>query len=135
MKQVFNLKETEKGNKISSPEDLFKRIKEFNVDFERENFILIGLNTKNKVVYSEVIFKGGLDMCMICPKLIFRKLLLNNCAKGIVAHNHPSGDLNPSDEDRDIYKRLKNFGKELDLKILDSIIFNTREFYSLNDWR
>ena len=133
MKQILILKEKSSINKISSPIDLFKKIKKINIDFSQENFLLICLNTKNKIIYSENIFKGGLNACLICPKTLFRKALLKNSDKIIIAHNHPSKDLNPSDEDIQVYKMLKNAGDILNLKVIDSIIFNKKEFYSLND--
>ena len=130
MKQIFILKE---GKNITSPNDLFNKIKKFKIDHSQENFILIYLNTKNKIIGSEVLFKGGVNSCIIDPKIIFRKALSKkNINSLIIAHNHPSKNLKPSDEDKHIYEILKKGGKILDLKVLDSIIFNKKEYYSLN---
>jgi len=129
MKQILIIKEA-KGS-IKSPEDLFSKIKKININFSQENFLVICLNTKNQIISSEVLFKGGLDSCLIDPKIVFRYALLNNSNKIIIAHNHPSGNLSPSYEDKDIYNKLKSIGETLDLRVLDSIIFNEKEFYSL----
>lgn len=129
MKQLLIIQET-KGS-IKSPEDLFFKIKKININFSQENFLVICLNTKNQIISSEVLFKGGLDSCLIDPKTVFRYALLNNSNKIIIAHNHPSGNLSPSYEDKDVYSKLKLIGETLDLKVLDSIIFNEKEFYSL----
>jgi DNA repair protein RadC len=129
MKQLLIIQEA-KGS-IKSPEDLFFKIKKININFSQENFLVICLNTKNQIISSEVLFKGGLDSCLIDPKIIFRYALLNNSNKIIIAHNHPSGNLSPSYEDKDVYNKLKSIGETLDLKVLDSIIFNEKEFYSL----
>jgi len=129
MKQILIIKEA-KGS-IKSPEDLFSKIKKININFSQENFLVICLNTKNQIISSEVLFKGGLDACLIDPKIVFRYALLNNSNKIIIAHNHPSGNLSPSYEDKDVYNKLKLIGETLDLKVLDSIIFNEKEFYSL----
>ena len=130
MKELVILKENTKG--IKKPKDIFKNIEKINIDYLQENFLIFYLNTKNNVLGSEVLFKGGLNSCLIDPKVIFRKALINNSNSIIIAHNHPSNDLRPSEEDIDIYKELKNIGRILDLNVLDSIIFNKTEFYSLN---
>ena len=67
---------------------------------------------------------------MICPNTLFRKALLNNSDKIIVAHNHPSGDLTPSGEDVMIFQKLKEGGEVIELKVIDSIIFNKEGYYS-----
>jgi DNA repair protein RadC len=131
MKQIFILKEPTGNIKTSS--DIFNKIKKFNIDFTRENFIIFYLDTKHKLINSEILFKGGLNSCLIDPKTLFKNALLNDSNSLIIAHNHPTGDLNPSREDKEIYKDLKKIGDLLELRILDSIIFNEKEFYSLND--
>lgn len=131
MRQLLILKENTRI--IRNAEEMFKNIKRINIEYEQENFIATFLDTKNNIINSEIIFKGGLNSCIIDLKTIFRKALLNNANNMIVSHNHPSGDLNPSSEDRDIYKKLRLIGEELGLRVLDSIIFNKEEFYSLAD--
>ncbi len=130
MKQILILKEN-KG--FTNPTEVFKNIQKIKIDYSQENFLILCLDTKNKLIYSEVIFKGGLNASLICPKTLFRKALLKNSNSIIIAHNHPSNDLNPSYEDKEVFNRLKDAGEILDLKVLDSIIFNKKEFYSLTD--
>ena len=130
MKQILTLKEN-KG--FSNPSGVFKNIQKINIDYKQENFLILCLNTKNKLIHSEVIFKGGLNACLICPKTLFRIALKYNSDKIIIAHNHPSDDLKPSDEDKEVFNKLKEVGDILDLKVLDSIIFNKKEFYALSD--
>ena len=130
MKQILILKEN-KG--FTSPAEVFKNIQKIDIDYKQENFLILCLNTKNKLIYSEVIFKGGLNACLICPKTLFRIALKYNSNSIIIAHNHPTEDLKPSDEDKEIFDRLKDAGDIIDLKVLDSIIFNKKGFYSLND--
>jgi len=130
MKQILILKEN-KG--FSSPSDVFKNIQKINIDYTQENFLILCLNTKNKLIHSEVIFKGGLNACLVCPKTLFRIALKHNSDKIIIAHNHPSNDLKPSEEDKEIFNKLKDAGRIIDIKVLDSIIFNKKEFYSLKE--
>jgi|SRR3989344_7362728 len=129
MEQIFTLKEELKN--IKSPSDIFKKILKFKIDYNQENLIVFYLNVKNKVIHSEVIYKGGLNECIAEPNIIFRKALLKNSYSIIMAHNHPSKDLTPSEPDLNVFERLKDGGKLLNIKVLDSIIFNKKEFYSL----
>lgn len=133
MKEILILKEKKSINNIQNSKDLFNKIQKINIDYSQENFLLVCLNTTNKILYTENVFKGGLNACLICPKTLFRKALLKNSNSIIIAHNHPSKNLNPSNEDIQIYKDLKEIGDILGLTVLDSIIFNKNEFYSLND--
>jgi DNA repair protein RadC len=128
MNQVFILKESTSSIKEAS--DLFKKIKRIKIDYSQENFILFCLNSRNEVVNSKVLFKGGLDCCISDPKTIFREALLNNSCKIIVAHNHPSGNLKPSGEDLENKIILERAGDLISIKVLDFIIFNKKEFYS-----
>lgn len=129
MKKVLEIKETAMA--IKNPSDVFDRVKKVNIDFDQENFIIVYLDTKNKILDSEVLFKGGLNMCIIDPKTIFRHALLKNSNSIIIAHNHPSGHLEPSQEDWEIFEKLQKIGEDLQLKVLDSVIFNPSEYYSM----
>lgn len=104
------------------------------MDYNQENFLVVFLDTKNRAITIEVMFKGGLNACLVDPKIIFKQALLTKANAIIVAHNHPSGDLEPSSEDMEIYKQLKKCGEILQLKVLDSIIFNKKEFYSMKNY-
>jgi DNA repair protein RadC len=130
MNQILQIREVKS---IKSSVHLFENIQKINIDYTQENFIVIFLNTKKEIIDSEVVFKGGLNACLIDPKTIFRKALIKNSAKIILAHNHPSKCLEPSEEDRQINEVLTDAGKLLDLKVLDSIIFNEKEFYSFGE--
>ena len=129
MKQLIELKEP--LGKITDASDVFKKIKKINIEFEQENFLVVFLNRQLQVLDIEVLFKGGCAEVTIDPKIIFRKALLKNAQRLIIAHNHPSGHLKPSYEDEECFRRLKALGQELNLQVLDSIIFNQKEFYSI----
>ena len=103
------------------------------IDYSQENFILIGVNTKNEIVYKEVLFKGGLNYCMVDYSIIFKKLLLNGCSGFITAHNHPSNNLSPSLEDEKIKNDIKKISNLFKLRYLDNIIFNKGEYLSFYD--
>lgn len=134
MKRILKLHE-QQDNKylISDANSIFDRIKTINIDYNQENFLVFYLNTKNKLLNCEILFKGTMNACILDPKIIFKKALLNNAISIIVAHNHPSGELTPSEEDIAMAKRLKEIGEWIDVEVLDNIIFNEREYYSLKD--
>ena len=117
--------------KVSSGNDVFNKIKEIKIDFSQENFIVFFLNNQNRIIKEDNLFKGGFEACLICPNTIFKNALLNNSPKIILAHNHPSDDLNPSNDDIVIFKKLKEMGAILNIKVLDSVIFNKKGYYSI----
>lgn len=129
MKQILEIKE--QANKIRGAADLFKQIDKVNIDFKQENLILVCLDTKNKVVHQEIMFKGGLSSCVVDSRIVFRTALKHNSSSIIVAHNHPSGDLTPSIEDKDVFNMIVEAGNIVGIKCLDSIIFNKKEFFSM----
>ena len=130
MKQIFIL--SEPAGVINNPSDLFSRIKKFDIDHCQENFIIFLFDSSNKIIKSKVLFKGGLNSCLVDPKVIFRFALVNNANSIILAHNHPSGNLSPSEEDASVFATLKKVGDLLSMKVLDSVIFNKKEFYSMS---
>lgn len=132
MKEIKDLIVFEKG-KIKSPDEVFKKIKRINIDFNQENFIVLGLSTSNKVLFKENMFKGAIDCAIIDIRLIIKKVILNNCPKIIVAHNHPSNNLAPSNEDIEIYHKLKGACEMMQIDVLDALTFNKKEFYSYKD--
>ena len=120
------------GN-VKTSSDIFKHIKNIHIDYQQENFILICLNTKNKIIHSEIVFKGGLNSCSIDIRTLFRVALKYNSCNIIIAHNHPSSELLPSDEDFNIFEKIKNAGEILGMHCLDSIVFNEKEFHAMRE--
>jgi len=117
---------------VTDSNKLFNKIDKINIDYSQENFILFCLNGNN-IILNKILFKGGITACLIDPRIIFREALINNCSKIIIAHNHPSNNLNPSIEDLNIFEELKKIGLILDIEVLDFIVFNKKEFYSIAD--
>ena len=97
-----------------------------------EQFIVIMLDTKLKVIGATVITVGTLDASLVHPREVFRPAIIANSSAVIVAHNHPSGDLTPSREDWSAYESLQHAGKLLGISVLDSLIVNLECF---NDFR
>ncbi len=100
-------------------------------DAGKEFFIVLHLDSANKVICREIVHIGGLNTTIIDTKCIFRNTI-SLCANSIIlAHNHPSGGLEPSKEDLATTKKLKKAGDLLGIKVLDHVIFNETEVKSI----
>ena len=99
----------------------------------KEQFIVILLNGKNKVIGTEVISEGSLSSSIVHPREVYASALLNHAAAIMVAHNHPSGDPKPSDEDREITSLLVRSGKVLGIPLVDHIVIGDGTYYSFQE--
>ena len=125
--------ETSELLKITSSKDIFNLLSPYFIDLLHEEFWIILLNRANKVVQKILISKGGQAGTIADPKIIFKAALINNAAFVILAHNHPSGNLKPSQADIDLTKKIKSAGILLDLLVLDHLIFADRAYFSFAD--
>jgi DNA repair protein RadC len=98
-----------------------------------EEFRILCLNRANKILGWATISSGGMSGTVADPKVIFQ-IALKSCASSIIlGHNHPSGNLQPSESDIRLTKKLKNAGVSLDLPVLDHIILTSESYYSFAD--
>jgi DNA repair protein RadC len=93
---------------------------------DREGFAVIHLSTRHAVISSEVVSIGSLNASIVHPREVFKGAILANACAVILAHNHPSGDCEPSDEDRTITRRLVQAGEILGIAVLDHVIIGAR---------
>ena len=96
-----------------------------------EEFIVIGLSRANKVQGFYKVSSGGVTGTIADPRVIFQFALLSNATSIILAHNHPSGNLKPSDADISLTRKIKDAGDLLDIKLLDHIILTDEGYTSL----
>jgi len=129
MKRVIKFRED--PDEINDSKALFEQIKHIEIDYGQENMLVFFLNTRNKLISYEVMFKGGLNATMVDPRTVFRRAIQHNSNSIIMAHNHPSDNLKPSQDDRDIFQRFKKAGDIIGIDVLDSIIFNKSWYYSM----
>ncbi|MDO8969994.1 MAG: DNA repair protein RadC [Saprospiraceae bacterium] len=119
--------------KVASSRDAFNAIASLLTDLYHEEFWLLMLNKANEVVAREKLSAGGMAGTVADVKLAF-KIALDARASAIIAvHNHPSGNLKPSEADISLTKKLKEAGKILDLPLLDHLIVSERGYYSFAD--
>ena len=102
------------------------------IEFQEEFKILL-LNRANKVLGIYPVSKGGVSGTLVDPKLIFSVALKCNASALILAHNHPSGNLTPSENDKGLTKKLISAGNFLDIKVLDHLIMTTEGYFSFAD--
>lgn len=98
-----------------------------------EEFMVLCLNRANRVLGWAKISQGGLSGTVADPKIIFQVALKSNACSLILAHNHPSGNLQPSEADIHLTRKLKEAGTLLDLPVLDHLIVSSEGFYSFAD--
>lgn len=116
---------------IRSPEDVAKIFLPELRDKKQEEFIVVSLNSANKVIRSRTITKGLLNSSLTHPREVFREAILENAASIILIHNHPSGNLEPSREDIGITKQLTEAGKIIGITIQDHLIIAGDAYTSL----
>jgi DNA repair protein RadC len=121
--------------RISCPKDVYEVLtKVCRIQCNTEEvFILITLNTKNIVTGYFEVHRGTINTSLVHPREVFKRALLNNASNIMVAHNHPSGDPNPSKEDIQITERLKEAGNLLGINLLDHIIVGEDKYISLKE--
>ncbi|MBN1892326.1 MAG: JAB domain-containing protein [Clostridiales bacterium] len=100
---------------------------------EQEYFLLITLSAKHTVIKLHEVTKGILNRTLIHPREIFRRAIIDNAESVIVAHNHPSGNVEPSPEDREITRRLKEAGAIMGIPLLDHIIVGSDSYYGFQE--
>jgi len=107
--------------KITSPEKASELLDDM-VDYDRESFIVAHLDTKNRIVGIEEVSKGTLDASLIHPREALKGAILNNAKSVIFAHNHPSGDCTPSEEDKKVFRKLEDAFDMIGINVLDNFI-------------
>lgn len=115
---------------IKSAKDVFNYLSPSLSVLKQEIFVVLLLDSKNKIIKNDTISKGTLNASLIHPREIFRSAIKESANSIILVHNHPSGDPAPSKEDEEITKRLFKAGELLDINVLDHIIIGKDSYYS-----
>ncbi len=115
--------------KITSPADALPFISHYS-DRKQEHFLCLSLNGAHEVIQSRVVSMGLVNRTLVHPREIFSDPLKDRAAAVLIAHNHPSGNTEPSREDVEITRRIKNAGVILGIELLDHIIFTDNAYYS-----
>ena len=118
--------------KISRSQDVLPLVSDL-ADKRQEHFLCISLNGANEVIEKRIVTIGLLNMSPVHPREVFADVLVDRAASVIFVHNHPSGDLQPSDTDLRMHEQLTEAGKILGLRVLDHIIVTKKGHFSFQD--
>ena len=132
-KQLLDALSQENEVIIHSSSDIYQIMLPNFVDKQHEEFHVIYLNRKNKLIGHDLISVGGLSGTVTDVRIIFKKAITMLASGIIIAHNHPSGNTNPSDSDIRITQKIKEAGYLLDIQLLDHLIITDSTYYSFAD--
>src|SRR5690606_24222731 len=125
--------EKEEVLKVSSSKDTFELMRPHFEDLDHEEFWVILMSRSNRVIGKHFISKGGLAGTIADPKIIFKTALENQASSIILTHNHPSGNLKPSQADIGLTHKLCAAGNMLDITVLDHVIMANSGYFSFAD--
>ncbi len=124
-----------KGNikKITQSNDIFDFLSLEMCDLQHEEFWIVYLDRSNKIIDKTRISQGGISGTVIDVRIILKQALDKLASSIILAHNHPSGNISPSQADTEITRKISNAAKLLDISVLDHLIISKHQFYSFAD--
>lgn len=114
------------------PEDVWKELKDIR-DNKKEHFVVFYLDSRNQEIKREIISVGSLNASLVHPREVFEPAIKHLAAQIILAHNHPSGDTEPSEDDLTVNKRLVEAGKILGIEVIDHIIVTQSRYFSFKE--
>ncbi len=118
---------------IRSSRDAWQLIAPILMDLSHEEFWILLLNRAGRVIGREQISLGGVAGTVVDAKIVFRKAIESMASSLILVHNHPSGNLQPSQQDVNLTQKLKKAGETLDIAVLDHLIITERGYFSFAD--
>jgi DNA repair protein RadC len=119
-----------RGDVVSSPQGVLDFARMKLAGLPREAFMAVFLNSKNRVLGHKVIHEGTVDRAVIYPRRIVEEALAHKAASIIFVHNHPSGDAEPSPEDKQLTRALIEAAGTIDLRVLDHVIIGREDYFS-----
>jgi len=120
--------------KINNESDVYELVKDELATSDREMLLSVMLTVKNDLIGVETVSIGSIVSANIAPRDVFKSAILANAVAIIVCHNHPSGDLIPSDSDIALTKQIVEAGELLGIKVLDHLIVSNQGYKSLRDY-
>ncbi len=119
--------------KIDSSNKVYETIYPYLADKSDERFYILLLDRGNNLIKKENISKGGVSGTVVDPKIVFKIALEELASSIILCHNHPSGTNKPSEADKELTNKLKQAGENMEIKVLDHLIFAGGSYFSFND--
>ena len=119
---------------LVSSRDIYELLQPRIGDLDHEEFWVIFLNTGCRVKSCERLFSGGMEGTLVDMRILFRKALEMKARSFVIAHNHPSGNLEPSNQDIELTRKIRKAGDTLDIILLDHLVITSHGFYSFADY-
>ena len=129
--RLENYIEVNNNQKVTSPDVVVKLVKNRLKGKKKEHFIIIALDTRNHPINIRTVSIGSLDSSIVHPREVFKEAISSCAASIIFAHNHPSGDPEPSEDDIKLTKRLREAGEIIGIEVLDHIIVCDHAYLSM----
>jgi len=120
-------------SKIGSSKDAFEILQPIMGELEHEEFWILYLNNSNKVLHRAQLSKGGITGTLVDVRIVMKQSLELGAVAILLAHNHPSGTLKPSQADKNITQKIKTASESLDIKVLDHLIITQKDYFSFAD--
>ncbi len=121
------------NRRIGTSDEAVDLLRSLLADSDREKLIVCCLSSKNEPTSLSVVSIGSLNSSIVHPREVFKTAVMSNSASIIMAHNHPSGDTTPSNEDINITERIKQAGEIIGIKLLDHLIIGDCNYLSLKE--
>ncbi|MFZ6014413.1 MAG: JAB domain-containing protein, partial [Bacteroidota bacterium] len=124
--------------KLLNSDDVFSVMQEIllreeKIDQEKEHFWMVGLSNNHTILYIELVSLGSVNAVTVEPMNVYRVAVLKGAVKVILVHNHPSGELKPSDADKDLTDRLIQVGRILNIQAIDHLVISATSYLSFAD--
>ncbi len=119
--------------RFANSRDLFNHLRPMMQAIDREVFVIVALDSKNRMIGFHPVAIGSLTTSVVHPREVFKPLVLQNAAAFIAIHNHPSGDPAPSREDRLTTDRMARGSETLGIRLLDHVIIGDQDYFSFAD--
>ena len=120
-------------SKVTSSKEVFEILQPLIGELKHEEFWVLYLNNSNKIIHKYQLSKGGITGTVVDTRMVFKKAFELSATALIIAHNHPSGTLKPSEADKILTQKIKTAGETLDIKIIDHLIITEKAYFSFAD--
>jgi len=118
---------------ISNSRDAYQFLAQYMAELVHEEFWVLYLNRANKVLSKEVLSSGGISGTIVDIRILLKRCVELLCSSVVLLHNHPSGNLYPSEEDKKLTKKIREACMHLDIQVIDHIIITHKGYYSFAD--
>lgn len=122
----------ETTNKKIGPEIIYQAVRSKIINYHKEHFIVVSLDNRNKIIGVDVVSIGTLNSNLVHPRETFEVAIKRHAAQIVLCHNHPSGELTPSDDDISVTKNIIAAGRILGIQVIDHLIITRDGLYSFS---